>query len=76
MGKINMLNAYDRMWENKYAKVKLCRKVNVRITTDVTFRQRFGDLGPLNQTFWLNYALEGVSEGIESSPDFSSSVCT
>jgi hypothetical protein len=48
------------MQKNKYAKVKLCRKVNMRITTDVTFRQRFGDLGPLNRTFWLDYTLEGV----------------
>jgi hypothetical protein len=71
-----MLNAYDRMWENKYAKVKLCRKVNMRITTDVTFRRRFRDLGLLNQTFWLNYTLEGVSKGTESSANFSSSVCT
>jgi hypothetical protein len=55
------------MWKNKYAKVKLCKEVNMRITTDVTFQRRFGDLGPSNWTFWLDHTLEGVSEGIESS---------
>jgi hypothetical protein len=64
------------MRKNKYAKVKLCRKVNMRINTDVTFRRRFGDLCPSNRTFWLDHALEGMSEGTESSPDFSSSGCT
>jgi hypothetical protein len=64
------------MRKNKYAKVKLCRKVNMKITSDVTFRRRFGDLGPSNRTFWLDHALEGVSEGTESSPAFSSSICT
>jgi hypothetical protein len=64
------------MQKNKYAKVKLCRKVNMRITTDVTFRRRFGDLGPLNRTFGLDHTLEGVCEETESSPDFSSSGCT
>jgi hypothetical protein len=64
------------MRKNKYAKVKLYRKVNMRITTYATFRQRFGDLGPSNRTFWLDYTLEGVSEGTESSPDFSSFGCT
>jgi hypothetical protein len=62
------------MQKNKYAKVKLCRKVNMRITTDVTFQRRFEDLGPSNQTFWLDHALEVVSEGTESSPDLSSSI--
>jgi hypothetical protein len=62
------------MQKNKYAKLKLCRKVNIRITTDVTFRRRFRDLGLSNRTFWLNHTLEGVSERIESSPDFSSFV--
>jgi hypothetical protein len=51
------------MQKNKYAKVKLCGKVNMRITTNVTFRRRFGDLGPSNQTFWLDYALEGCLRG-------------
>jgi hypothetical protein len=46
--------------KNKYAKVKLCGKVNMRITTDATFWRRFGDLGPSNRTFWLDYTLEGV----------------
>jgi hypothetical protein len=64
------------MRKNKYAKVKICRKVNMRISTDVTFRRRFRDLGSSNQTFWLDHTLEEVSEGTESSPDFSSSGCT
>jgi hypothetical protein len=64
------------MRKNKYAKVKLCRKVNMRITTNITFRRRFRDLGPSNRTFWLDYTLEGVSKGTKSSPDFSSSGCT
>jgi len=61
-GKINMLT--------------LCREINMRITIDVTFGHRFRDLGPSNWTFWLNQVLEEVSKEVESSLDFSSSVCS
>jgi len=43
----------------------------MRITTDVTSRRRFGNLGPSNWTFRLNQ----VFEEAESSLDFSSFVC-
>ena len=48
----------------------------MRITTDVTFQRRFGDLGLSNRTFSIDQVLDGVSEGTESSHDFSSFVCT
>ena len=54
----------------------LCREINMRITIDVTFGHRFRDLGPSNWTFWLNQVLEEVSKEVESSLDFSSSVCS